>query len=83
MLPIVRSRETSTSPSFDPPISHYRERADKPDDPAASDCVVKQGIFLGRLDNLMESLITTEGEHRRLITFGRFEERLFSGTLRC
>jgi hypothetical protein len=62
--------------SLNPVIPNYREQADKPSDPAASNSVLKQGIFLGRLDNLIESLIATEGEHRRLITFGRFEELL-------
>jgi hypothetical protein len=62
--------------SLNPVIPNYREQADKPSDPAASNSVLKQGIFLGRLDNLIESLIATEREHRRLIAFGRFEELL-------
>jgi hypothetical protein len=62
--------------SLDPVVLNYREQADQHGDPVAANCVVKQGVFLGRLDNLMESLIVAEGEHRPLITFGRFEELL-------
>jgi hypothetical protein len=59
--------------SLDPAVPNYREQANKEVNPATNR-VIKQGVFLGRLDNLMESLIAPEGEHHRLVTFGLFEQ---------
>ncbi len=58
--------------ALDPAIPDYRNRADS----SANSGVIKQGVFLGRLDNLMEALIDVEGEKRRIITFGQFEKTL-------
>jgi hypothetical protein len=59
-----------------PIVAGYRETADRS---SLHDCALghkKQGVFLGRLDNAIDSLIERNADPAQVITFGRFEQLL-------
>jgi hypothetical protein len=57
--------------AYTPYVSQWREKREV--DPRT---FRRQGLPLGRLDNSLDALITTEAGGQRLATFGEFEERL-------
>jgi hypothetical protein len=56
---------------YTPYVAQWREK--RSSDPQA---FRRQGLPLGRLDNSLDALITTDVSGQRLATFGEFEERL-------
>jgi hypothetical protein len=59
-----------------PVIEGYRETADQTNLPSDALVHKKQGVFLGRLDNAIDSLVDRKADPAQVITFGRFEQLL-------